>query len=61
MQVSAGIGLGLILNGAPYRGVAGVAGELGHLAVVEDGLICRCGNRGCLETIANTVARRPAC
>ena len=56
VQVSAGIGVGLILNGAPYRGVAGVAGELGHLAMVDDGLICRCGNRGCLETIANTVA-----
>jgi len=56
VQVSAGIGLGLVLNGAPYRGVAGVAGELGHIPVTDDGLICRCGNRGCLETIANTVA-----
>ena len=56
VQVSAGIGLGLILNGAPYRGVAGVAGELGHLAMHDDGLICRCGNRGCLETVASTAA-----
>jgi predicted NBD/HSP70 family sugar kinase len=56
IQISAGIGLGLILNGKPYRGVAGVAGELGHVAMDDDGLICRCGNRGCLETIANTVA-----
>ncbi|MDA0167339.1 ROK family transcriptional regulator [Solirubrobacter ginsenosidimutans] len=56
LQISAGVGLGLILNGEPYRGVTGVAGELGHLTVVEDGLICRCGNRGCLETIANSVA-----
>jgi predicted NBD/HSP70 family sugar kinase len=56
VQLSAGVGLGLILGGAPYRGVTGVAGELGHLAVVDDGLICRCGNRGCLETIANSVA-----
>jgi predicted NBD/HSP70 family sugar kinase len=56
VQVSAGIGLGLILNGTPYRGVAGVAGELGHLAMHDDGLICRCGNRGCLETVASTVA-----
>src|SRR4051794_30687772 len=56
VQVSAGIGLGLILNGAPYRGVAGVAGELGHIAMHDDGLICRCGNRGCLETVANTIA-----
>ena len=56
VQISAGIGVGLILNGAPYRGVAGVAGELGHVSMVDDGLICRCGNRGCLETIANTLS-----
>jgi predicted NBD/HSP70 family sugar kinase len=56
VQISAGIGLGLILNGAPYRGVAGVAGELGHVTMHDDGLICRCGNRGCLETVANTLA-----
>jgi predicted NBD/HSP70 family sugar kinase len=56
VRLSAGIGLGLILDGAPYRGAAGVAGELGHIAMLDDGLICRCGNRGCLETIASTVA-----
>ena len=53
LRLSAGVGLGLILDGQPYGGVAGVAGELGHIAVVEDGLICRCGNRGCLETVAS--------
>jgi predicted NBD/HSP70 family sugar kinase len=56
VQISAGLGVGLILNGVPYRGVAGVAGELGHITVHDDGLICRCGNRGCLETVANTLA-----
>jgi predicted NBD/HSP70 family sugar kinase len=56
LRLSAGIGAGLILGGRPYEGAAGVAGELGH--VVEDGrgLICRCGNRGCLETVASPVA-----
>ena len=56
VRLSAGIGLGLILGGRPYRGKCGVAGELGHVASVDDGMICRCGNRGCLETIASPVA-----
>jgi predicted NBD/HSP70 family sugar kinase len=56
VRLSSGIGLGLILGGHPYRGKSGVAGELGHIASVEDGRICRCGNRGCLETVASPVA-----
>jgi predicted NBD/HSP70 family sugar kinase len=54
VRLSAGIGLGLILGGRPYRGKCGVAGELGHITSVEDGRICRCGNRGCLETLVRT-------
>lgn len=53
LQLSAGIGLGLIMAGRPYRGAGGVAGEIGHVRVVDNGLICRCGNRGCLETVAS--------
>ncbi len=56
VRLSAGIGAGLILDGRPYRGAAGVAGEIGHVLTVPDGLICRCGNRGCLETVASPVA-----
>ena len=56
LKVSSGIGAGLILNGRLYRGTAGLAGELGHLLVDPDGLVCRCGNRGCLETLAATGA-----
>jgi predicted NBD/HSP70 family sugar kinase len=52
IKVSSGIGAGLILNGRLYRGTAGLAGELGHVLVDPDGLVCRCGNRGCLETLA---------
>ena len=52
IKVSSGIGAGLILNGRLYRGGAGLAGELGHVLVDPDGLVCRCGNRGCLETLA---------
>jgi predicted NBD/HSP70 family sugar kinase len=58
VRLSAGVGLGLILNGRPYHG-AGIAGELGHVTVVPpalDGAVCRCGNRGCLETVASPVA-----
>jgi predicted NBD/HSP70 family sugar kinase len=56
IRLSAGIGAGLILAGQLYQGVSGVAGEIGHVLVQPDGLICRCGNRGCLETIASPVA-----
>ena len=56
LQLSGGVGLGLILNGESYGGVTGVAGEVGHTPIIEDGLICRCGNRGCLETVATSHA-----
>ena len=57
VRLSAGIGLGLILNGAPYRGRLGIAGELGHVrAVADGGVLCRCGHLGCLETIASAAA-----
>ncbi|RKQ92164.1 putative NBD/HSP70 family sugar kinase [Solirubrobacter pauli] len=56
VRLSAGIGLGLVLDGKPYGGACGVAGELGHFRVKPDGLICRCGNRGCLETVASSSA-----
>jgi glucokinase-like ROK family protein len=56
LKVSSGIGAGLILNGRLYRGSAGLAGELGHVLVDPDGIVCRCGNRGCLETVAATGA-----
>ena len=56
VRLSAGVGAGLILNGLPYHGARGMAGEIGHVSVVENGLICRCGNRGCLETVASPVA-----
>jgi predicted NBD/HSP70 family sugar kinase len=56
VRVSAGIGAGLILGGRPYRGFGGVAGEIGHVLADAAGPICRCGNRGCLETVASPVA-----
>jgi predicted NBD/HSP70 family sugar kinase len=56
VKVSSGIGAGLVLQGSLHTGDAGIAGELGHVAVVTDGALCRCGNRGCLETVASTGA-----
>jgi predicted NBD/HSP70 family sugar kinase len=52
VKVSAGLGAGLVLGGSLYRPIRGGAGEIGHIQVRENGLICSCGNRGCLETVA---------
>lgn len=54
LKLSRGIGSGLMLGGTLYRGVHGGAGELGHSPIVPEGPPCRCGNRGCLETVAGT-------
>lgn len=54
IKVATGIGAGLIFNGRLYSGTTGITGEIGHLTIDETGSICRCGNRGCLETVAST-------
>ncbi len=51
-----GIGGALILNGQPYRGTSGSAGEVGHVQMDPQGAICGCGHRGCLESIAGRLA-----
>ena len=51
-----GVGAGIILNGQLFHGDTWGAGEIGHLAVVENGRTCRCGNTGCLETVASARA-----
>lgn len=52
VYVGTGIGSGLIIDGRPYRGAHGGAGEIGHITVDPSGGTCSCGNRGCLETVA---------
>jgi predicted NBD/HSP70 family sugar kinase len=52
IDVGDGIGAGLLLNGQLFRGNHGVAGEFGHTTIRENGPLCRCGNRGCLEALA---------
>ena len=56
VKISSGVGAGLVLDGSLRTGAEGIAGELGHVVVVPDGALCRCGNRGCLETVASAVA-----
>lgn len=47
------IGLGMILNGRPYTGFNGMAGEFGHIRIAGSEELCYCGKTGCLETIAS--------
>ena len=49
-----GIGMGMILNGKLYNGSTGFAGELSHTKFVDEGDLCICGKRGCLETIGSS-------
>jgi predicted NBD/HSP70 family sugar kinase len=53
VKMSTGIGAGLVLRGALHRGATGIAGELGHVQVQPDGIVCNCGGRGCLQTVAS--------
>ncbi len=53
ITISTGVGGGWILNGQPWRGVGGMAGEIGHIVVDPAGPVCLCGKRGCLERLAS--------
>jgi predicted NBD/HSP70 family sugar kinase len=50
VRVDQGVGVGLVLDGALYRGSRSASGEIGHVVVDPDGSICTCGKRGCLES-----------
>ena len=54
LTVGTGVGGGFVINGKVVDGVNGSAGEIGHLRVIhENGRLCNCGNKGCLETVAS--------
>lgn len=53
LNVGWGLGLGIILDGKIYYGRDGYAGEFGHIQVADNGKLCQCGKRGCLETVAS--------
>lgn len=54
VKLASGVGAGLVLGGRLHRGTTGLAGEVGHVLAREDGDLCRCGSRGCLETEVST-------
>ncbi|HMJ78780.1 MAG TPA: ROK family protein [Iamia sp.] len=57
VKVATGIGSGIISHGTLHRGADGAAGDLGHIQVPDgEDVLCRCGNRGCLEAIASGAA-----
>lgn len=56
MTLGTGVGGGIIIHGKIWGGATGIAGEVGHIPICEDGARCGCGNIGCLETIASSTA-----
>lgn len=52
VTVSTGVGGGVVLDGRPYRGTNGTAGEIGHVRIQSDGPLCTCGRQGCVESLA---------
>lgn len=62
IKVGLGIGAGVLLRGELFLGDGFGAGEIGHIGIVDDGVECRCGRFGCLETVASgrAIVRRAA-
>lgn len=56
VKIGVGISSGIIINGQLFHGDGSGAGEIGHIQVVENGLRCRCGSDGCLETVVSSPA-----
>jgi len=61
VRLGDGVGGGLVCDGRLLTGAAGLAGEVGHVRAVPGGAACRCGKRGCLETVASTSAVLDEC
>ena len=53
LTLGTGLGSGLILSGTLYTGASGYGGEFGHTVISPEGRLCRCGKRGCIETLAS--------
>lgn len=53
VNISWGLGIGIIIDGKPYYGKSGFSGEFGHFPIFDNELLCHCGKKGCLETEAS--------
>ncbi len=53
VNISWGIGIGIIIDGKPYYGKSGFSGEFGHFPIFDNEILCHCGKKGCLETEAS--------
>lgn len=51
--ITHGVGCGIVINSDLYTGFGGYSGEIGHVSIDQNGLLCSCGNRGCLERYAS--------
>jgi N-acetylglucosamine repressor len=56
LYLGTGVGAGIMIGQEPYHGSHGMAGEVGHLVVEEEGARCSCGNIGCLETVVSSAS-----
>ena len=56
INLSYGLGMGMILDGKLYYGTSGFSGEIGHFPLLDNDILCRCGKVGCLETGASGLA-----
>jgi glucokinase len=56
VTISTGIGGGIVVDGKILKGSRGLAGEVGHMTIADEGPLCHCGNRGCWEALASGTA-----
>mgnify|MGYP005611341273 FL=1 len=56
VNISWGLGIGIIIDGKPYYGKSGFSGEFGHFPIFDNEILCHCGKKGCLETEASGMA-----
>lgn len=54
VKIASGVGAGIVIDDQLFHGADGTAGEIGHLTINEQGPMCRCGSRGCLETYTSS-------
>ncbi|MBF0278153.1 MAG: ROK family transcriptional regulator [SAR324 cluster bacterium] len=56
VTIEHGIGMGIVINSQMYRGVKSIGAECGHMVLIPEGTLCRCGKKGCLEAYVSDVS-----